>query len=185
MAMKYVVTPAGRKPIEEGVKLLGPAATAYDVGTSYAAGEDPERIAMRTGLGIAGGAAGGALGAAGGTAAAPGPGTAVGGFAGYVGGSTLGDYAGGALYDAGIRPSSAIKTFKSWMGSDETPAPSKSNSLGVPGRVGRAVAAGREIAQKPITKPMAPSTSNLNPIMRQGSNIGPGTFGTRTNIFKT
>jgi len=178
MAMKYVVTPTGRKPIEEGgVKLLGPADTAYDVVTSYAAGEDPERIAMRTGAGMAAGWAGGALGAAGGTAVAPGPGTAIGGVAGAIGGSKLGDYAGGALYDAGIRPSSAIpssaiKTFKSWMGSDETLAPSKSNSPGVPGRVGREVAAGREIAQKPVAKPSAPSTSNLNPIMRQGSNIG-------------
>jgi hypothetical protein len=88
-----------------GRVITGPLGTvafsALDAKTAYDAGEDPERIALRTGLGAAGGIAGGVLGTAAGTAV-PGPGNVIGGVAGAYGGSELGDYVGRKLYDTGI-----------------------------------------------------------------------------------
>ena len=87
-----------KAPVKKALKVLGPAAavagSALDFRNTYKQSQaqgDTKRRSLGKGLSrVAGGLVGGALGAAGGSAIAPGAGTAIGGYGGYVAGQELG-----------------------------------------------------------------------------------------------
>lgn len=87
-----------KAPVKKALKVLGPAAavvgSGLDFRNTYKASQaqgDTKRRSLGKGLSrVAGGLVGGALGAAGGSAIAPGAGTAIGGYGGYVAGQELG-----------------------------------------------------------------------------------------------
>ena len=86
-----------KAPVKKALKVLGPAAavagSALDFRNTYKQSQaqgDTKRRSLGKGLSrVAGGLVGGALGAAGGSAIAPGAGTAIGGYGGYVAGQEL------------------------------------------------------------------------------------------------
>ena len=86
-----------KAPVKKALKVLGPAAavagSALDFRKTYKQSQaqgDTKRRSLGKGLSrVAGGLVGGALGAAGGSAIAPGAGTAIGGYGGYVAGQEL------------------------------------------------------------------------------------------------
>ena len=94
---KFKTKILSKTPVKKALRVLGPAAAVVGSGldfrntykTSQAQG-DTKRRSLGKGLSrVAGGLVGGALGAVGGSAIAPGAGTAIGGYGGYVAGQEL------------------------------------------------------------------------------------------------
>ena len=98
---KFKTKILSKAPVKKALKVLGPAAavagSALDFRNTYKTSQaqgDTKRRSLGKGLSrVAGGLVGGALGAAGGSAIAPGAGTAIGGYGGYVAGQELGQKA--------------------------------------------------------------------------------------------
>ena len=86
-----------KAPVKKALKVLGPvgavAGSALDFRNTYKQSQaqgDTKRRSLGKGLSrVAGGLVGGALGATAGSAVAPGAGTAIGGYGGYVAGQEL------------------------------------------------------------------------------------------------
>lgn len=98
---KFKTKILSKAPVKKALKVLGPAAavvgSGIDFRNTYKASQakgDTKARSLGKGLSrVAGGLVGGALGAAGGSAIAPGAGTAIGGYGGYVAGQELGQKA--------------------------------------------------------------------------------------------
>ena len=98
---KFKTKILSKAPVKKALRVLGPAAavagSALDFRNTYKTSQaqgDTKRRSLGKGLSrVAGGLVGGALGAAGGSAIAPGAGTAIGGYGGYVAGQELGQKA--------------------------------------------------------------------------------------------
>lgn len=98
---KFKTKILSKAPVKKALKVLGPAAavagSALDFRNTYKQSQakgDTKARSLGKGLSrVAGGLVGGALGAAGGSAIAPGAGTAIGGYGGYVAGQELGQKA--------------------------------------------------------------------------------------------
>ena len=98
---KFKTKILSKAPVKKALRVLGPAAavagSALDFRNTYKQSQakgDTKARSLGKGLSrVAGGLVGGALGAAGGSAIAPGAGTAIGGYGGYVAGQELGQKA--------------------------------------------------------------------------------------------
>ena len=94
---KFKTKILSKAPVKKALRVLGPAAavagSALDFRNTYKQSQakgDTKARSLGKGLSrVAGGLVGGALGAAGGSAIAPGAGTAIGGYGGYVAGQEL------------------------------------------------------------------------------------------------
>ena len=94
---KFKTKVLSKAPVKKALKVLGPvgavAGSALDFRSTYKQSQakgDTKARSLGKGLSrVAGGLVGGALGAVGGTAIAPGAGTAIGGYGGYVAGQEL------------------------------------------------------------------------------------------------
>ena len=94
---KFKTKILSKTPVKKALRVLGPAAavagSALDFRNTYKQSQakgDTKARSLGKGLSrVAGGLVGGALGAAGGSAIAPGAGTAIGGYGGYVAGQEL------------------------------------------------------------------------------------------------